>query len=221
MAMLCPQCRAPLRTAGSTAIDLCPACLLATALSNDAAACPYRIIAPIAESPRGATYLAQPGGRGQGIVALTILAPRGDARWADEVLARYARWKPALDRARHPNVARLRDAGLTDEGLVYIASDFVAGWLLSSIDGRPAIGPDARIEIARQLTSAVGAIEAAGLAHLALDASTIRVSTAAGVHASLLGLGFRLIVDGDEPSPDADRVALAQLRRRLGVDSLS
>jgi hypothetical protein len=218
MAMICPQCGASLRTTESSALELCPACLLSAALATGAASCPYRIVAPMAESAGSATYLAQPLGRGRGLVALKVLAGRDDPEWADEVLSRYERWKPALDRVRHTAVARVVDAGLTDEGLVYVASPFVAGWLLASIDDHPSIGSDSRREIARQLTAAVGAILEAGLAHMALDAASVRVSTAGGVHATLLGLGNRLIVDGDLPSPDADRAALAQLARRLGVD---
>ena len=214
MAMLCPQCGASRPTAGSSAHDLCPACLFAAALSTADAPCPYQIVGPIAESARGTTYLAQPSGRARGCVALKIFAPRDDV---DDILARYERWKPALAKVRHSNVARVLDAGLTDEGLLYVASQFVAGWPLSSIDGRQSIGQDVRSDIARQLTAAVAAIHDAGLAHLALDASNIRVSTAGSVHTTVLGLGVRLIVDGDEPSPQADLAALAQLHRSLGL----
>ncbi|HEV3140254.1 MAG TPA: hypothetical protein VGY57_07050, partial [Vicinamibacterales bacterium] len=202
MAMICPQCGTSRPTAGSSALDLCPACLLAAALSTVGAPCPYQIVGPIAESARGTTYLAQPSGRARGCVALKIFAPRDDV---DDILARYERWKPALAKVRHSHVARMLDAGLTDEGLLYVASPFVAGWPLSSIDGRQAIGQDVRNEIARQLAAAVAAIHDAGLAHLALDSSHVRVSTTSGVHASLLGLGIRLIIDGDEPSPQADQ----------------
>src|SRR5258708_9580443 len=163
MAMLCPQCGTALPAAGSSAVDLCPACLLAAALSTDGAPCPYQIVAPIAESARGTTYLAQPSGRSRGCVALKIFAPRDDV---DDVLARYERWKRALAKVRHPNVARVLDAGRTDEGLLYVANQFVAGWALSSIDGRQAITQDVRNEIGRQLAAAVGAIHEAGLAHL-------------------------------------------------------
>jgi len=196
------------------ALDLCPACLLSAALSADTESCPFHIVAPIAESRTGTTYLAQPTTRGRGIVALKVFAPRDDA---DDVLARYERWRPALARVAHPHVARLVDLGLTDEGLVYTASEFVAGWPLDAIDDHKSIGPDGRTEIARQVTAAVAAIHDAGLAHLALEGSNVRVSTASGVHATVLGLGVRLIVDGDEPSSDVDRIALAKLHYRLGV----
>jgi len=214
MAMHCPQCGTDIPAAGSP-MDLCPACLLSAALSADPESCPYHIVAPIAESRTGTTYLAQPV-RGRGIVALKIFAARGDV---DEVLARYDRLKPRLSGVNHPGVARLLDAGLTDDGLLYTASAFVPGWQLSAIDDRPAIGHDARVEIARQLTSAVAAIHESGLAHLAIDASNVRVSTASGIRATLLGFGAPMIVAGLEPSPDADRNALAQLLRHIGASA--
>ena len=195
-------------------MDLCPACLLSTALATDGRSCPYHIVAPIAESRSGTTYLAQSAPRGRGIVALKILAARDDA---DEMLARYERWKPAIARVTSANVASVTDAGLTDEGLVYLASPFVPGWPLETIDEHKSIGPDARADIARQIAAAISAIHDAGLAHLAVDASHVRVSVTNGVHATLLGLGVRVVVDGDHPSADVDRIALAKLHYRLGV----
>jgi hypothetical protein len=213
MAMHCPQCGTDLPAAGSSPLDLCPKCPLSAALSADSESCPYHIVAPIAESRSGTTYLAQPM-RGRGIVALKIFAARDDT---EEAIARYERFKPALGHVQHGSVARLVDAGLTDEGRLYLASQFVPGWQLNAIDEHTSIGRDERVEIARQLTSAIGAIHAAGLAHLAVDASHVRVSTAGGVRATMLGFGARLIADGLEPSAAADRDALARVLRGIGV----
>jgi serine/threonine protein kinase len=213
MAMHCPQCGTDLPAAGSSPLDLCPKCLLSAALSADSRSCPYHIVAPIAESRTGTTYLAQPVGT-RGIVALKVFVDRDDV---DEALDRYERVKPALARLKHGSVARLVDVGVTDDGLLYLASQFVAGWQLSAIDEHKSVDTKGRVEIARQLTSAVGAIHTAGLAHLAIDAAHIRVSTAAGVHATILGLGARIVVDGADPVPAPDREAVAAVIRRLGV----
>ncbi|HMD36174.1 MAG TPA: hypothetical protein VKH42_14455 [Vicinamibacterales bacterium] len=211
--MHCPQCGTDLPAPGSAPLDLCPKCLLSAALSAEPDSCPYHIVAPIAESRSGTTYLAQPI-HGRGIVALKIFGSRDDV---DEVLARYARLKPAFARVNHPGVARLIDVGLTDEGLLYLATHFVPGWQLSAIDDHRSIDHDGRVEIARQLTSGLAAIHEAGLAHLAIDASNVRVSTAGGVRAALLGFGPRMIVDGAEPSRATDREALARVLRGIGV----
>ena len=216
MAMHCPQCGADLPSAGSSPLDLCPRCLLSAALTAGPDSCPYHIVAPIAESRTGTTYLAQPI-HGRGVVALKIFGDRDDA---DDVLARFARLKPAFARVNHPGIARLLDVGLTDGGLLYLAAHFVPGWQLNAIDDHKSISHDGRLEIARQLTSAVDAIHEAGLAHLAIDGSNIRVSTAGGIRATLIGFGARMIVEGAEPSRVQDRDALARLLAGIGVEAI-
>ena len=56
--MQCPRC-GTVRAAQAAPLDLCPACLLATALSMDDEPCPYQVLAPIGEGSSGVTYLAQ------------------------------------------------------------------------------------------------------------------------------------------------------------------
>ena len=70
-----------------------------------------------------------------------------------------------------------------------------------------------------QLTDAIDAAHAAGLAHLSLDATKVKVSTASGPSATLLGLGVRMIVDGAEPRMDQDLRALADLTTLLNARS--
>ena len=196
-------------------LDLCPACLLTTALSTGGEPCPYQVLAPIGEDPRGVTYLAQALTEARGYVALKVLGPRDDA---DAVLSGYRRWKPALARVQHPSVAKLVDIGLTAEGHLYVASEYAAGWPLAALGSRASVGRPERVEIARQLTGAIAAAHAAGVVHLKLDASKVKISTANGPHATILGLGLSVIVDGANGQPDVDRIALARIIRDLGSE---
>ena len=209
----CPRCGTV--RAAQMALDLCPACLLATALSMGDEPCPYQVLAPMGEDSSGVTYLAQALGGAREYVALKVLGPRDDA---DAVLSRYRRWKPALAAVQHPSVARLIDIGLTAEGHVYAASEYVAGWPLATLGSRASIGRPERLEIARQLTGALDASHAAGVVHLRLDASKVKVSTATGPRATILGLGSSLILDGANGQPDVDRLALARIIRDLGIE---
>ena len=177
--------------------------------------CPYRVLAPIAEGSSGVTYLAQALTGARGYVALKVLGPRDDV---DAVLSRYQHWKPALARIQHPSVGKLLDVGPTAEGLLYIASEYVAGWPLTALGSRASMGMDERVEMARQLTGAIDAAHAAGVVHLKLDTSKVKISTANGPHATILGLGSNLIVDGADGRPDVDRLALARIIRELGVE---
>lgn len=180
----------------------------------DDESCPYQVLAPIGENSSGVTYLAQALAGARGYVTLKVLGPRDDV---DGVLSRYQRWKPALARIRHPSVGKLLDVGLTVERLLYVASEYVAGWPLTALGSRASMGMDERGEIARQLTGAIDAAHAVGVVHLKLDASKVKISTANGLHATILGLGSSLIVDGANGRPDVDRLALARIIRELGI----
>jgi serine/threonine-protein kinase len=207
------------RAAQAAPLDLCPACLLGAALSMADEPCPYQVLAPIGEGTSGVTYLAQaPSGAG-GYVALKILKPRDDV---DAVLSRYHHWKPALARIQHPSLGKLLAVGLTADGVLYLASEYVTGWPLTALGSHAALGKDERVEIARQLTAAIDAAHAAGVAHLKLDSSKVKISTATGPRAMILGLGSAVIVDGargDNDRRDIDRLALASIVRELGVDA--
>ena len=184
-------------------------------MSMDDEPCPYQVMAPMGEDARGVMYLAQGLTGAHGYVALKIHGPRDDAA---EVLSRYQRWKPALARVQHPSIGRLVDVGLTAEGRLYVASEYVAGWPLTALASRTSVGIDERAEMARQLIGAIDAAHAADVVHLKLDASKVKISTANGPHAAILGLGSSLIVDGADGPPDLDRIALAAIIGELGIE---
>ncbi len=208
----CPRCGTR-RATSAASLDLCPVCLLTAALSMGDEPWPYQVTAPMGEDSRGVTYLAQ---RLAGeYVALKIHAPRDDAA---EVLSRYQRWKPVLARVQHAAVGKLLDVGLTAEGRLYVASEYVAGWSLAALGSRAPVGIDARASMARQLIAAIEAAHAADVAHLKLDASKVKVSMANGPHATILGLGSSLILDGREAQREPDLLALVRLLRDLGFE---
>jgi serine/threonine protein kinase len=208
----CPRCGAS-RAPSAAWRDLCPGCLLATALSLDDEACPYRVLAPIAEGPRAITYLAQPFTRPRRYVALKIYAPRHDT---DAILSRYRHWAPTLEAFHHHNFCRLLNVNLTAQGQLYVATEYVQGWPLTAIDGRPSVETETRIELAHQLVAAIEAAHAVDLMHLGLVASKVKFSTA-DKHTTILGLGSSLIVDGTDARAEADVVALVRLVRLLGI----
>jgi hypothetical protein len=210
----CPRC-GTLRPTDATSLDLCPACLLTTALSMDAEPCPYQVMAPMSEDSNGVTYLALALTGARGFVALKVHGLRDDT---ELILSRYQHWKPALARVHHPSVGKLLDIGVTAEGLLYVASEYVAGWPLTALASRTSVGIGERARMAQQLIGAIGAAHAAGVVHLRLDSSSVKISTAHGPRATILGLGSSLIVDGAEARPEADLLALVRLVHHLGIE---
>lgn len=215
VSLVCPQCGRA-RTADPALHGLCPACLLAAVASSDDddRECPYEVLAPIEEDALGVTYLAQ-----WKRAPVPVFAALKVVRAADgpAILSRFHQWQPALARLHHPGAAKVIDAGLTMDGSVYIASQYVAGSPLSEMLSRPSLARGDRVEIARQLTEAVGAAHAAGVVHLQLDASKVKVSTAGGLHASIVSFGLGAIAEGRVGGPDIDRLALEHLIRRLDL----
>jgi serine/threonine protein kinase len=206
----CPRCGTP----RATALDLCPTCLIATALAVEEDPCPYQVMSPIAQDGRGVTYLALALTGARGYVALKVHGRRDDT---EVVLSRYHEWKPALARLRHPSVSKLLDVGLTAEGLLYVATEYVGGWPLTTIGSHPSVGVAERALLVRQLIGAVDAAHALGVVHLKLDVSKVKISTANGPHAMILGFGSSLILDGAEAHRLPDVLSLIPLVRELGV----
>lgn len=208
----CPRCGAASATA--LACDLCAACLLTQALSPTDEPCPYQVLAPIAEDARRTIYLAQSLAGSRRYVSLEIYRAGEDTR---AILSRYARWKPTIDAFVQLHVNRLLDVGVTADGRVFVASEYVPGWPLTSIDARLPPASPARVELARQMVAAIGAAHDAGLAHLNLSASHVWCSMTPAPLATVLGLGASLVIDGGEPCRESDLLVLVRLVRGLGV----
>jgi eukaryotic-like serine/threonine-protein kinase len=173
---------------------------------------PFEIVTILAQDTDAVTYLAR-GFVSPSYIAVKILT----APDVTGILSRIHSWKPRLEHVRHSGISRFVDAGAAGAGRVYLATEYVAGSSLDYMLRHRTLTAADRIAIARQLSDAVAAMHAQGLAHLRLDASRIKVATSGGVRATILGLGASLIVDGLPPQPDLDLAALADVCRELGV----
>jgi len=69
-----------------------------------------------------------------------------------------------------------------------------------------------------QLAEVIAKLHERGLAHLKLDASRVKIRVHDGVHATMIGLGTALIVDGLAANPQHDLDSMAALARALGVE---
>jgi serine/threonine protein kinase len=174
---------------------------------------PYQVLAPIEQDALGITYLAERCEASvRGFVSLKVL-PDGDG---EAMRARFHELKPALARLQHPGAAKVLDAGSAPDGSAYIASEYIAGPTLSEVKSRQSLEHAQRAEIARQIAGVVGAAHAAGVVHLDLDESKIRVSAAGGVRLWITGFGMS-VVEGRAGGPAADLAALDILIRQLDL----
>jgi serine/threonine protein kinase len=211
---VCPQCGAAL-AAGTVPHGLCPSCLLTTALSSGDEPPRYRILTPIGGDALGVTYLAQSASGVSRCVSLRIVGPCEDV---DAILRRYDCWKEALARIHHPGVQRLIEIAPIGDAHVRVVAEYVAGMSLAAFAGHGASGIADLSAVARQLAEAVGAAHAQNVVHLKLDASRVKIATAGGPVARILGFGTALILDDLHGSPAADVRALVKIVQNLGVD---
>jgi serine/threonine-protein kinase len=154
---------------------------------------PYRLQRPLGQGGMGEVWLAERTDMLLGRpVALKL--PRlvtGRAALAQ----RLAREREILATLAHPNIARLYDAGLTDDGQPYIALEYVAGERIDTYCARNALPVPARLRLVVQVAQAVAHAHAQLVVHRDLKPANILVTDAGEV--KLLDFGIaKLLADG-------------------------
>ena len=211
----CPRCGR--QTSAHAPHGLCAACLLTSLLTAARDVPTYQAVSVIAQDDLAITYLAQPV-RAVGpaaYVAVKVLALSVDS---DAVLARYEQWRAALSSVRHPGLAPVVDAGLTDAGAVYLVSRYVAGSPLNVTAARTHGEARLNLAIAGQLVDAVEAAHRANLVHLKIRPSSVKVATAARLQVTTLGLGSSLLLDDRHGDCESDLAMVADVIVGLGID---
>ncbi len=141
-------------------------------------------------------------------VALKVVRDAGDgapAPSAAALLRRFHRERRLLAALDHPGIARLLDAGLTDDGVPYYVMELVDGVPIDAYcDGR-RLGVAARVALVRQVCAAVAYAHRRLVVHRDLKPSNVLV-TGDGV-VKLVDFGIARLLGEPEPgaagpSPD-------------------
>lgn len=133
----------------------------------------YRIIEHIGEGGFGYVFRAEQTGPIRRQVALKIIKPGMDTK---QVIARFEAERQALAIMDHPNVAKVLDAGTTDEGRPYFVMEHVAGVPITEHCDRHRLGIEARLELFTQVCEAVQHAHQKGIIHRDIKPSNILVS---------------------------------------------
>ncbi|MDX9911059.1 MAG: serine/threonine-protein kinase [Phycisphaerales bacterium] len=155
----------------------------------------YTLEALIGSGSSGLVYRAKAHAPLSRTVAIKVLregVPEG-------VIARFTREQHALARLNHPGVAQVYDAGITDEGRLFVAVEFVDGsWITRYADER-ALDWRARMELMAQVCEAVHAIHATGVMHRDLKPANILVSEGEGrARPKVIDFGASGLVEPDQ-----------------------
>ena len=123
----------------------------------------YRVVSHLGEGGMGQVYLAEHVRmKRKSAIKIMRQALVGDA----EALQRFTREAENASKISHPNVASIFDFGETDEGLVYLAMEFVDGEALAATLKREvALHPVVAADIVGQAADALQAAHDLGILH--------------------------------------------------------
>ena len=113
----------------------------------------YAIVREIGRGGMGAVYLAKRAdGQFEKEVAIKLLKRGTDT---DEILRRFHAERRILARLDHPNIARLLDAGTTDDGLPYFVMEHVDGVPITSYVREEKLAVTQRLQLFLKVCEAV------------------------------------------------------------------
>ena len=133
----------------------------------------YKLLEKIGEGGFGVVFLAAQTEPVKRRVALKVIKPGMDSK---EVIARFEAERQALALMDHPNIARVHDAGATDQGRPYFVMELVRGIPITKYCDDLNLKIRARLELFIDVCAAVQHAHQKGIIHRDLKPSNILVS---------------------------------------------
>lgn len=169
----------------------------------------YTLIREIGRGGTGSVWLGERAdGLYRGQVAIKLLS--APVLHDTSARQRFAREGELLARLSHPNIARLLDAGTSDEGARYLVLEYVDGVTLNEYCSTRSLGIEATLGLFCQAVDAVAYSHAQLILHRDIKPGNMLV-TAAG-ELKLLDFGLGKLLHDDEPL-----VVAADVTRMLGI----
>lgn len=134
---------------------------------------PYTLIAQIGEGGSGSVYLAEQSLPVHRRVALKILKLGMDTK---SVIDRFEAERQTLAMMEHPNIARVIDAGATEEGRPYFVMEYVPGEPLTAYCDQNCLTVDERLAVFIKICRGVEHAHQKGIIHRDLKPTNILVS---------------------------------------------
>ena len=134
---------------------------------------PYKILQEIAEGGMGVVYMAEQNQPVKRRVALKVIKPGMDSR---QVIARFEAERQALAMMDHPNIARVFDAGSTDNGRPYFVMELVKGVPITQYCDDNRLSNRERLELFATVCNAIQHAHHKGVIHRDLKPTNILVA---------------------------------------------
>jgi serine/threonine-protein kinase len=168
---------------------------------------PYRLLSPIGEGGMSSVWLAE---RTDGVMRRKI-ALKLPHWWAlSKLTERATQEREILASLEHPNIGRLYDAGITDDGRPYLALEYIEGKAIDVYCREHKLDVRARVALIAQIGRAVAYAHSRLIVHRDLKPSNILVDAQGNVH--LLDFGIaKLIEEGSAANKALTQVGVRVL----------
>ncbi|MBP7933520.1 MAG: serine/threonine protein kinase [Phycisphaerae bacterium] len=133
---------------------------------------PYRIVRLLGEGGMGVVYLAERTEPIHQAVALKVLKAGMDSR---RIIARFEAERNLLAMMEHPNIARIFDAGLTDDHRPFFAMEYAPGEPITGFCDRRSLSIQQRLELFTQVCEAIQHAHHKGVIHRDIKPSNLLV----------------------------------------------
>ena len=161
---------------------------------------PYRLLQKVGEGGMGEVYQAEQLEPLHRMVALKLIKTGMGSK---NVLARFESERQALALMDHPNIARVLDAGTTDDGRPYFVMDYAKGVPIDEYCHKFRLSTEQRLELFAEVCDGVHHAHQKGIIHRDLKPSNILVT-----------------IQDDKPVPKIIDFGVAKaMDRRLGGDA--
>jgi eukaryotic-like serine/threonine-protein kinase len=138
---------------------------------------PYRLRRLVGAGGMGLVYEAEPAEGPTAAVALKLIRAGIDTA---PLVARFESERRALALLRHPNVARVLDAGVTGEGRPYFVMEYVPGPPITEYCDRERLPLGERLALFADVCAALQHAHETGIIHRDVKPSNVLVTAASG-----------------------------------------
>lgn len=134
---------------------------------------PYKILQAIGHGGMGQVYMAQQSEPINRRVALKIIKTETPTK---EILARFEAERQALAMMDHHNIAKVLDAGITEDGRPFFAMELVKGVPITEYCDRNKLTPNQRLDLFVQTCRAIQHAQMKGIVHRDIKPSNVLVT---------------------------------------------
>ncbi len=139
---------------------------------------PYKLLQQIGEGGMGTVWMAEQEKPLRRRVALKLIKSGMDSK---QIVARFEAERQALAMMDHQNIARVLDAGISDDGTPYFAMELVQGMPITKYCDREKLSIADRLQLFVQVCRAIQHAHQKGIIHRDLKPSNVLVTQRDGV----------------------------------------